>query len=526
MFLQLQRQQNADLFCDVTLQGEGEGVRVHACLLAACSPYLSKLLLTSAKDPESSTDPSTHLCCSGRILNVPGLPSRYLLPLVRYMYTSELEVPPADAHGVLEAARLLQIPELELLRLEGGRLVRAEFARKLNRDCLGNIPPQCAAEIVNNKQSQHEQNKFCKKNQELELLSENRLVFRQKTETNANPESTNKISLEERDAHKVYVKPSNRKETPFSVTVQNILMPKVSIEKTQAVQNPNKKTNIPVTNPEIQPNPNRANCLNDQRLEICSRFLKETGTCGKKLDQSRENTVSGINYISRIMMHDKGEKLDKPQGCSAKSSSNRKSEYDCTAISEQQKSTLDFPEQIVNISQTDKEYVKGVKELYVQQADASLEHHSIGQCLVKNTNMKENARVEFQMSDNVENIVTKSEAVHIEEHKDEQQKVVEKRKHVSTNKSEERQKAQEKIKKAENRLWWEIINDMHSPVYTMCTNNEKPVNQVEELVEEILYVPSPNIPEVDVGGVSPDARCCTGVWPDPSSESDTDVDVM
>ncbi|XP_063814627.1 BTB/POZ domain-containing protein 18 isoform X2 [Pseudophryne corroboree] len=98
VYFQLHQQQQAGLFCDVTLQGDGEGLNVHSCVIAACSPYIAKLL----------TCP-------------------------------ELEVAPADVHGVLKAAKKLQIPELEMLKLQGGRLVRPECGRRLNRNCLGSM---------------------------------------------------------------------------------------------------------------------------------------------------------------------------------------------------------------------------------------------------------------------------------------------------------------------------------------------------------------------------------------------------
>ncbi|XP_068127694.1 BTB/POZ domain-containing protein 18 isoform X2 [Hyperolius riggenbachi] len=133
MFLQLQEQQQAGLYCDVTLQGDGNGLHVHSCVIAACSAYLAKLL----KCPVATVDSGGAAVCSRRIISLRGIPSHYLLPLVRYMYTSELTVAPADAHGVLKVAKKLQIQELDMLKLEGGRLVKPELGRKLNRGCLG-----------------------------------------------------------------------------------------------------------------------------------------------------------------------------------------------------------------------------------------------------------------------------------------------------------------------------------------------------------------------------------------------------
>ncbi|XP_075697982.1 BTB/POZ domain-containing protein 18 [Rhinoderma darwinii] len=136
LLFQLQQQQQAGLFCDVILQGDGEGIHVHSCVIAACSPYLANLLMSPTELSEVSDSKMTILS-SRRVLRICGIKSLYLFPLVHYMYTSELEVAPGDVRNVLKAAQKLQITELELLKLEGGRLVRAESGRRLNRNCLG-----------------------------------------------------------------------------------------------------------------------------------------------------------------------------------------------------------------------------------------------------------------------------------------------------------------------------------------------------------------------------------------------------
>ncbi|XP_069835334.1 uncharacterized protein [Dendropsophus ebraccatus] len=126
VFYRLYEQQQAGLFCDVTLKGDGEAIHVHSCVIAACSPYFANLL------DSKTTFSSRH------VLEIHGVKSLHLFPLIHYMYTSELEVAPGDVNCVLSAAQMLQIPELELLKLEGGRLVRTEPVRRLNRTCLGN----------------------------------------------------------------------------------------------------------------------------------------------------------------------------------------------------------------------------------------------------------------------------------------------------------------------------------------------------------------------------------------------------
>ncbi|XP_061465674.1 BTB/POZ domain-containing protein 18 isoform X2 [Rhineura floridana] len=125
VFLQLHRQQRADLFCDVVLQAEGEAVPAHCCILSACSPFFTERL-------EREMPPSGHKV----VLEIGGLKIGTLRKLVDFLYTSEMEVSREEAQDVLAAARQLQVSELESLQLEGGKLVKKSLGRRLNRDCL------------------------------------------------------------------------------------------------------------------------------------------------------------------------------------------------------------------------------------------------------------------------------------------------------------------------------------------------------------------------------------------------------
>ncbi|XP_066476217.1 BTB/POZ domain-containing protein 18 [Tiliqua scincoides] len=125
VFLQLHRQQRADLFCDVVLQAEGETVPAHCCILSACSPFFTERL-------EREMPPKGHKV----MLELRGLKIGTLRKLVDFLYTSEMEVSREEAQEVLAAARQLQVSELESLQLEGGKLVKKTLGRRLNRDCL------------------------------------------------------------------------------------------------------------------------------------------------------------------------------------------------------------------------------------------------------------------------------------------------------------------------------------------------------------------------------------------------------
>ncbi|XP_015265008.1 PREDICTED: BTB/POZ domain-containing protein 18 [Gekko japonicus] len=125
VFLQLHRQQRADLFCDVVLQAEGEAVPAHCCILTACSPFFTERL-------EREMPPKGHKV----VLELRGLKIGPLRKLVDFLYTSEMEVSREEAQDVLEAARQLQVSELESLQLEGGKLVKKAPGQRLNRQCL------------------------------------------------------------------------------------------------------------------------------------------------------------------------------------------------------------------------------------------------------------------------------------------------------------------------------------------------------------------------------------------------------
>ncbi|XP_034276207.1 BTB/POZ domain-containing protein 18 [Pantherophis guttatus] len=135
VFLQLHRQQRADLFCDVVLQAEGEAVPAHCCILSACSPFFTEQL-------EREMPPKGHKV----VLEIRGLKIGTLRKLVDFLYTSEMEVSREEAQDILAAARQLQVSELDSLQLEGGKLVKKNLGRRLNRNCLQITSPMTRSE--------------------------------------------------------------------------------------------------------------------------------------------------------------------------------------------------------------------------------------------------------------------------------------------------------------------------------------------------------------------------------------------
>uniref|UniRef100_A0A8C0QQA6 BTB domain containing 18 n=1 Tax=Chelonoidis abingdonii TaxID=106734 RepID=A0A8C0QQA6_CHEAB len=124
-FLQLHRQQRADIFCDVILQAEGEAVPAHCCILSACSPFFMECLERQMPSKGCKV-----------VLELRGLKIGTLRKLVDFLYTSEMEVSREEARDILAAARQFQVAELESLQLEGGKLVKQVLGRRLNRKCL------------------------------------------------------------------------------------------------------------------------------------------------------------------------------------------------------------------------------------------------------------------------------------------------------------------------------------------------------------------------------------------------------
>ncbi|KAM6465947.1 BTB/POZ domain-containing protein 18 isoform 2-T5 [Liasis olivaceus] len=135
VFLQLHRQQRADLFCDVVLQAEGEAVPAHCCILSACSPFFTEQL-------EREMPPKGHKV----VLEIRGLKIGTLRKLIDFLYTSEMEVSREEAQDILAAARQLQVSELDSLQLEGGKLVKKTLGRRLNRNCLQLASPVSMSE--------------------------------------------------------------------------------------------------------------------------------------------------------------------------------------------------------------------------------------------------------------------------------------------------------------------------------------------------------------------------------------------
>ncbi|XP_063080170.1 transcription regulator protein BACH2 [Engraulis encrasicolus] len=103
----LEAQRREGVLCDVTVKVEGQRVRAHAAVLAACSGYFLQRLLS--RDNEEEGD------------NVITLPStvtaRGFTPLLQFAYTGRLSISKSSLHEVISCAELLHVSDLEGLCL-------------------------------------------------------------------------------------------------------------------------------------------------------------------------------------------------------------------------------------------------------------------------------------------------------------------------------------------------------------------------------------------------------------------------
>ncbi|XP_018081048.1 uncharacterized protein LOC108696306 isoform X1 [Xenopus laevis] len=566
MFLQLQRQQNTGYFCDVTLKGEGEGLSVHACLLAACSPYLAKLLTSASEASQLDTDSPIQTGSTGHILTVPGIPSHYLLPLVHYMYTSELEVTPTNVHGVLEAARRLQIPELEELRLEGGRLVRPELSRKLNRDCFSSLILPHASETGNGKE-------IFTKGKGANIGSRGKrgacsslpglikkTLFEIKNPIEEPAPSTAQTYFQSRENYECAFQDSGTKVNVGAID-QDTLITQLSPDSPLIMLNSHQKREILISEHGADPVPNRKRDIQDDKMFKEDKERKEAG------EQATKDTNTNIRQLSRIIKLDRGEKQDMPlmDENMEKGFKNRQSSIMNSSLTIQDsvlkqacqnktslcaiklksngptpvhtQSNIPVCPKQQRIVQSHLEPDRGtVRQLFKQRFEetAALQKDICVKCVIANPMVKaslQNSTVNVVKLQDIGSTDMNTKKILPEERLGTQSakrdiKVLSQKNIGDGIKrdwcaDEFEQKEEAKRNKTESELWWEKINEVESPTYAQF-----PTEQLEELVEQILCVPSPSSSEVDVGGKSPVPTNYVGVWPDPSSESDTEVDIL
>ncbi|XP_077319407.1 BTB/POZ domain-containing protein 18 [Lithobates pipiens] len=558
VFLQLQQQQEGGLFCDVVLQGDGDGLPVHSCVIAACSPYLAKLLRCPVDMSAAIADSEGRVLCNRRILNLSGIPNNYLLPLVRYMYTSELEVAPADAYDVLKIAQKLRIPVLENLKLEGGRIVRPETGRKLNRGCLSSRKQTHQVEndlqhngirLINDEVCIHEDDKpFVQGSVNHESPSPDipdNIASRQSLEQTIPSKQNLQDSLGKDEPHikvrlkRLYNSPDvlSNQNNLSTVSEQNKSSPKIFIdpvkeygEEKQEIHeipgnvNPkrrklNRGEKLGVL-PESAVSMSHSGKLNDNLINIsntgntgkrtCANtglFMVKDGLNNSELPnvqcdashmdkgiQININDSQSAKHLKRSPLNKKvqnGQETEESEGSvffiGMDSKDANKDEY--VGISD---STLSYSRtcsDLEDLSRADSDLIDVHKD---NIAGVELRHAGFSnseatmKCLPSSTADKSG---KIQTCPKVPSVL-------------EVEKV--------------------KLRKIKNGPSWEIVKD---PDTASASENVEHMNQLEELLEQMLNMPSPSS-DVDVGGSSPVIWIAEGVWPDLSSESDEEIEVL
>ncbi|XP_075073298.1 BTB/POZ domain-containing protein 18 [Mixophyes fleayi] len=573
MFLQLQQQQQAGLFCDVTLQGDGEGLHVHSCVIAACSPYLAKLL-THPGEMSTVVDPSKPVLFNRRVLGIHEISSHYLLPLVRYMYTSELEVAPADVHGVLKAAKRLRIPELEMLKLEGGRLVRLESGRKLNRDCLSSKKhtPYTVFDVQNSGLRFQEMHT---KNNEPKSLGAIKNEPSSPDMVKNEPSSPDIVKIEPRyQSAQVVVEPSCKSELEVGLNCpQESMMEKGPFSQYLA-EEPNSSSSIsyycnksgeksgkqnigsskilPDQEGELLAGEKQARydiksrkgllkriCLDRAKIQTIPPDIKTSKTKSRRMG-SRNINISISNdpelYLQSDMahlphdhVHNDLQFVEELRGhhLPDETTSEEHAEYlgglvDCGLRSKKIK-TLHLKDgtdkgqytgcEMTNpsVHSATESYstacigLEGVKEAWsalmtevqnetvTQKSLASVTHckSDTGMVCLQDKNMNESGKRQLGIN---------------KSHVNEVQKV--------------------KLRKVSTGLSWEVVREVDPPHIECYDGKDNQLNEFEQLLEQILNMPSPMSPVVDVGGCSPVTFMGESVLPDLSSDSDIEVDVL
>lgn len=546
----------------------GDGLPVHSCVIAACSPYLAKLLRCPAEMSAAIADSEGQVLCNRRILNLSGIPINYLLPLVRYMYTSELEVAPADAYGVLKIAQKLRIPVLENLKLEGGRIVRPETGRKLNRGCLGsrkqthhveNDLQHSGIRLINEEVCIHEADKpfvlDSVNNESPTPDIPDNIVSSQSLEQTIPSKQNFQDSMEKDEPHikvrlkRLYNSPDvlSNQNNLGTVSEQNKSSPKIFIDMVKAYGE--EKQEIHEISGNVNPKRRKLNRgeklgvlpdsvmslspsekLNDNLINISNTETTGKHTCANHTGTFivKDSLInSDLTNVQCDVSHmDKGTKININDSQSAEHL--KRSPLNIGIQNGQE--TEESEGSVVFIGMDSKDANIGMdskdanKDEYVGMSDSTLSYSR--RC----SDLEDFSRADSDVIDiQKDNIVgmdlrhagfSNSEATMKclpSSTADKSEKI-----QTCTKVPSVLEVEKVKLRKINNGPRWEIVKD---PDTANASENVEHMNQLEELLEQMLNLPSPSS-DVDVGGSSPVIWMAEGVWPDLSSESDEEIEVL
>ncbi|XP_072269875.1 BTB/POZ domain-containing protein 18 [Pyxicephalus adspersus] len=556
VFLQLHEQQEKGVFCDVTLQGDDDGLHVHACVVAACSPYLAKLLNCPAEGSNTKASSGGSGFLDRRILNVSGIPKHYLLPLVSYMYTSELVVPPADAYGVLKAAQKLKIPVLDELRLEGGRIVRPETGRRLNRGCLQsrkqtydvvNDLQDSGTELMKDEVHAHEESKpFEPGSVNNDLCSphkpDNIFCTQNLDETIPN----NQNLLETVENENMHIKPVVKRlyKSPEGLSNQNSLGT-MSEQNQSCPESLVDQVKDEEEKQEIHDTPGNA-VMKRRKLNRGAKVgvspviemstsprgkLSENMTDIAKTEKTGECTSGGLAGLIMVEDVSSGSQLTNVQSdvFQIRSEDLNPTEHLIRELEELYTKSPKWEgagdsEALLACIGIDNKVVAN-KDKYFGIADPSVSCSSLCTGL-EVLNKVESDPTEVQKDtvpkkDPMLDCLNDFEANMTSPHSSTADKLGGIYTCTKVHLVHEVEKV--KLRKIKNGLSWEIVKDMNPDIISDNENAEQ-VNDLEELLEQGLNIPSSSS-DVDVGGCSPLVWTGEILWPDPSSESDEEIDV-
>ncbi|KAM5193765.1 BTB/POZ domain-containing protein 18 [Mantella aurantiaca] len=548
VFLQLQQQQQEGLFCDVTLQGDGDGLHVHSCVIAACSPYLATLLQSSAEHSNVIVDSEGSVLRNRRIINVSGIPRRYLLPLVHYMYTSALEVAPADAFGVLKTAQKLRIPVLENLKLEGGRIVRPETGRKLNRDCLGSRTQ--TYHVVNDLQhsgigrisdddNAHEDIKPFLLDSENNgshspNLLENISSCQNLAETiPSKPNLLNKLGKEEPHIKVRLKRCSNSlEESPMQNSLGTVSKQINSSPEGQKQEMPDTPGNGSQKRKKLNREAKVGISLGSAMSMSQSEKLKDNMIVVSKTEKTQgmkmEKTEKHANLSSIAMVKDDSNYSELSNAQCDVSSVDEDSKIEMQSTKSLDHLTIQNEEESGEPEESlaffGKDNKKDADEENLDIADPTVSYSSTCSSLdgLRKSDLTEIQKNSVAGKDLMPAGFSNSEAgtTYL------QGSTADESGNIQTcpNMPSFHEVEKVKLRKIKNGSSWEIVKDMY-PDMVSSSENAEHINELEELLEQMLNMPSPTS-DVDVGGCSPVVWTAESVWPDLSSDSDEEIDVL
>ena len=92
---------HSQTLCDVTLVAEGQEIKAHRAVLAACSPYFATMFTADLKE------------CQQDVIEMRNITYLSLQKIVTFCYTCAIQIPADSVYELLTAADMLQFPVIK-----------------------------------------------------------------------------------------------------------------------------------------------------------------------------------------------------------------------------------------------------------------------------------------------------------------------------------------------------------------------------------------------------------------------------